>query len=107
MPAGTKEYDPSLLGVDCRNLAFAFNEVDETVLQDVHLQLPQGSRCLLVGANGGGLRGFRLPTTLTVSWKIHSASDSRWKAIDQDEGLQDSRSRRVHEPTFRCGLSRN
>jgi len=43
-----------LLAIDCRSLDFAFTVEDETVLTDVNLQLAQGSRCLLVGANGGG-----------------------------------------------------
>jgi len=42
-----------LLALDCRKLDFAFTAEDETVLHDVNLQLAQGSRCLLVGANGG------------------------------------------------------
>lgn len=45
--------DPSVHAIDCRDLSFAFAEGQETVLQGVDLQLEQGSRCLLVGANGG------------------------------------------------------
>ncbi|KAK1927015.1 P-loop containing nucleoside triphosphate hydrolase protein [Papiliotrema laurentii] len=70
IPQTRQTYDPSLLGVDCQNLSFSFNEGDEPVLQGVNLQLPQGSRCLLVGANGAGkstllriLAGKRLTKT--------------------------------------------
>lgn len=51
----TAPIDPSLLGIDCGKLNFAFAEGQETVLTDVDLKLEQGSRCLLVGANGGML----------------------------------------------------
>lgn len=51
----TKSSKEGLLGIDCRKLHYTFAEGDETVLQDVDLELEQGSRCLLVGANGGEL----------------------------------------------------
>lgn len=51
--------DPSLQAIDCRELFFSFTEGAETVLQGVNLQLEQGSRCLLVGANGGTIASIQ------------------------------------------------
>ena len=48
------------LAIDCQKLDFAFNAEGETVLNGVDLQLERGSRCLLIGANGGE-RGVFIP----------------------------------------------
>jgi CCR4-NOT complex subunit CAF16 len=39
--------------INCTGLDFAFKEGGENVLEGIDLQLEKGSRCLLVGANGG------------------------------------------------------
>lgn len=54
--AKTVELDDSLRGmlaIDCQDLSFSFAEGQEPVLKGVDLELQRGSRCLLVGANGG------------------------------------------------------
>lgn len=38
--------------INCKNLSFDFG--GPTILDNIHFQLPRGSRCLLVGANGAG-----------------------------------------------------
>ena len=59
-----KESKEGLLGIDCKKLHYTFAGGDEAVLEDIDLQLEQGSRCLLVGANGGE-SGF---STAPGSW---------------------------------------
>ena len=49
----TKASKEGLLGIDCQKLHYTFEGLEESVLSDVDLELEQGSRCLLVGANGG------------------------------------------------------
>ena len=46
--------DANALAIDCQNLEFSWNQDTELVLSGVDLQLERGSRCLLIGANGGG-----------------------------------------------------
>ena len=41
------------LAIDVEDLTFSFAEGLDTALTSVDLQLEKGSRCLLVGANGG------------------------------------------------------
>ena len=48
----------SLLAIDCKDLSYSFVDGQETVLTDINLELEQGSRCLLVGANGGVVNGY-------------------------------------------------
>lgn len=39
--------------ISVRDLSFSFNQADETALKNLNMDVEQGSRCLLVGANGG------------------------------------------------------
>lgn len=39
--------------IKVNNLSYNFNESSDTVLNKVNLNVDKGSRCLLVGANGG------------------------------------------------------
>jgi ABC-type multidrug transport system fused ATPase/permease subunit len=56
MVAKTTPNDPELLAIDCQDLRYTFEGASETVLSGIDLQLKQGDRCLLVGANGGVFR---------------------------------------------------
>ena len=40
--------------VHCEKLAYTFPGRDRAALVDVSLELPRGSRCLLIGSNGSG-----------------------------------------------------
>lgn len=41
--------------IDIKGLTFAYDQKpDATVLDDLNMSLPTGSRCLLIGANGSG-----------------------------------------------------
>lgn len=42
-----------VIAISVRNLSFSFNQADETALKNLSMNIEQGSRCLLVGANGG------------------------------------------------------
>lgn len=48
-----------------RSLGFAFPFSQASVIRDLDLQLPRGSRCLLTGANGAGER----PVGSGGSWR--------------------------------------
>ena len=39
--------------ISVRDLSFSFNQADETALKNLSMDVEAGSRCLLVGANGG------------------------------------------------------
>lgn len=49
--------------ISADNLTFAFPSNPLPVLRGIDLHLPQGSRCLLIGANGAGL--FALSSACT------------------------------------------
>ncbi|TIB75697.1 hypothetical protein E3Q23_02238 [Wallemia mellicola] len=38
--------------ISVRDLNFSFNQIDDNALKNINLDIEQGSRCLLVGANG-------------------------------------------------------
>jgi CCR4-NOT complex subunit CAF16 len=40
--------------VCCHHLTFAYPLASEPTVRDLSLDLPAGSRCLLIGANGAG-----------------------------------------------------
>jgi CCR4-NOT complex subunit CAF16 len=40
--------------IEVRGLDFHYPNDDQPVLRDLHLEVPRGARCLLVGANGAG-----------------------------------------------------
>jgi CCR4-NOT complex subunit CAF16 len=43
----------SVIAIDVQNLTFFHGPASEPSLTDVTIQLPKGSRTVLVGANGG------------------------------------------------------
>lgn len=47
----TSANDPSLLAIDVQKLSFSY--ADEPALHSIDLAIPQGSRVLCIGANGG------------------------------------------------------
>lgn len=78
----------STLAIDCQNLSFAFSEGSETVLKDINLELKRGSRCLLVGANGGA--SYRISYAFAddhFSREVDSSPHPCGKATYQDKGL--------------------
>lgn len=48
--------DPSLLAIDVQKLSFSY--ADEPALHSIDLAIPQGSRVLCIGANGGASTGM-------------------------------------------------
>lgn len=54
--------DPSLLAIDVKDLSFAY--ADEPALHSIDLAIPQGSRVLCIGANGGAPFSLSRPAKL-------------------------------------------
>lgn len=53
-PVRSRELDPAIPAVEFRNLAFAYEEGEGSVLQDVSLSIRQGERVAFIGESGAG-----------------------------------------------------
>ncbi|KAF8231910.1 hypothetical protein L208DRAFT_39103 [Tricholoma matsutake] len=61
------------MAVSVSNLTYSHSTAAQPSLLDINLHLPQGSRTILVGANGGRPKPFILQALLTQlpSWEVY------------------------------------
>lgn len=64
--------------ISVRDLNFSFNQLDDNALKNINLDIAQGSRCLLVGANGGGFRLYLSIYLKRKSWEEYLVKDISW-----------------------------
>ncbi|TIC12429.1 P-loop containing nucleoside triphosphate hydrolase protein [Wallemia mellicola] len=65
--------------ISVRDLNFSFNQIDDNALKNINLDIEQGSRCLLVGANGGEAMNPVVRGDIRVSEFLDSVGGFRYK----------------------------